>query len=53
MMAQSSSVLSKPSAINAEFIYTVRSVRKSLLLLKEIYVPSRIFRRKVDLFISR
>ena len=42
MKAQSSSVLSKPSAINAEFIYTVRSVRKSLLLLKEIYVPSKI-----------
>ena len=42
MMVQSSSVLSKPSAINAEFIYTVRSARKSLLLLREIYVPSKI-----------
>ena len=42
MMVQNSSVLSKPSAINAEFIYTVRSMRKSLLLLKEIYVPSKI-----------
>ena len=42
MMAGSSSVLSKTFATNAEFIYTVRSVRKSLLLLKEIYVPSRV-----------
>ena len=42
MMVQNSSVLSKPSAINAEFIYTVRSVRKSLLLLKEIYIRSKI-----------
>ena len=42
MMAQSSSVPSKTFATNAEFIYTVRSVRKSLLLRKEIYVPSRI-----------
>ena len=42
MMAQSSSMLSKTFATNAEFIYTVRSMRKSLLLLKEIYVPSKI-----------
>ena len=40
MMARNSSVLSKAFATNAEFIYTVRSVRKNLLLLKEIYIPS-------------
>ena len=42
MMARSSSVLSNPSAINAELIYTLRSVRKRSAFAKKFYVPSRI-----------